>query len=96
VVHSPLQTEVTVSTSRDGTLCVADEGLGIAMEDRERIFDRFWRGRSTSSSGAGLGLPIVKEIMKAHGGSVTVEDRHAGGAIFTLGFLRANDRPAKS
>jgi signal transduction histidine kinase len=96
VIHSPPQTEVTVSTSIDGSLGIADEGPGIRPEDRERIFDRFWRGRSSPSPGAGLGLSIVKEIMKAHGGCVTVENRPNGGAVFTLRFPAAYAKPPQS
>ena len=62
------------------------------MDERERIFDRFWRGNGRKVEGAGLGLAIVREIMKAHGGDVKVEDNHGGGAIFTLSFqLRPKD-----
>jgi signal transduction histidine kinase len=96
LVHSPPATEVTVSTHSDGSVSVADEGPGIVPEDRERIFDRFWRGRSPSAPGAGLGLPIVKEIMKAHAGSVTVENRPTGGALFTLRFPIDKARPPQS
>jgi signal transduction histidine kinase len=56
------------------------------MDERERIFDRFWRGNGRKVEGAGLGLAIVREIMKAHGGDVKVEDSRGGGAIFTLAF----------
>jgi signal transduction histidine kinase len=86
VVHSPPNGEVTVSTSADGRLQVADQGPGIPEEDRAHIFERFWRGRRAPSHGAGLGLSIVAEIMKAHGGNVTVESGSGGGTVFTLGF----------
>jgi len=89
VVHSPPNGEVTVSTSADGRLQVADQGPGVPEEDRAHIFERFWRGRRAPSHGAGLGLSIVAEIMKAHGGNVTVESGSGGGAVFTLGFPRA-------
>jgi signal transduction histidine kinase len=86
VAHSPPGGEVMVSTSADGYLQVADQGPGVAEQDRLHIFDRFWRGRQAPSHGAGLGLSIVAEIMKAHGGTVTVEDGLRRGAVFTLGF----------
>ena len=89
VVHAPPHTEVTVSVSADGSIDVRDRGPGVPQEDRERIFERFWRGRAASSHGAGLGLAIVAEIMKAHGGNVEVNAGPHGGAVFTLVFLPA-------
>ncbi|MGZ5861469.1 MAG: ATP-binding protein [Croceibacterium sp.] len=89
VVHTPPHTEVTVSVSAAGSIDVEDRGPGVPQEDRERIFERFWRGRAAPSHGAGLGLAIVAEIMKAHGGSVEVNARPHGGAVFTLVFLPA-------
>jgi signal transduction histidine kinase len=46
---------------------VADNGAGIAADDQPHVFDRFWRTRKDRSGGAGLGLPIVKGIVEAHG-----------------------------
>ncbi len=66
VAHSPPSSEVTVSTSANGTINVADHGPGIAADERKHIFERFWRGSGKGGSGAGLGLAIVMEIMKAH------------------------------
>jgi signal transduction histidine kinase len=86
VVHTPPHTEVTVSVSADGSIDVRDCGTGVPQEDRQRVFERFWRGRAAPSHGAGLGLAIVAEIMKAHGGSVRVDTGPHGGAVFTLVF----------
>jgi signal transduction histidine kinase len=88
VAHTPPSTEVTVSTSADGTVSVADCGPGIAADHRKQIFERFWRRSGQGGSGAGLGLAIVAEIMKAHQGGVSVDDNPGGGAIFTLRFGR--------
>ena len=86
VLHTPVEGEVTVSVHLEGRVCVADQGCGVAAEDRERIFDRFWRGNDHKTEGAGLGLAIVREIMNAHGGAVKVEDNPGGGAVFSLSF----------
>jgi signal transduction histidine kinase len=86
VAHSPPDGEVTVRVHRDGRVTVIDQGSGVTEEDREHLFERFWRGKDSKAEGAGLGLAIVQEIMKAHGGSVTVEDNIHRGAVFTLGF----------
>jgi signal transduction histidine kinase len=68
VLHSPPGGEVVVTVQPDARVSVADRGCGVPLEDRERIFDRFWRGKWPKTAGAGLGLAIVREIMKAHGG----------------------------
>ncbi|HKT44980.1 MAG TPA: HAMP domain-containing sensor histidine kinase [Gaiellaceae bacterium] len=74
--------EVTLS---DGELRVRDHGPGIAEEDREHVFDRFYRAAAARSlPGSGLGLAIVREVAEAHGGSVAAEDAPGGGAILTL------------
>jgi signal transduction histidine kinase len=92
VIHSPAGSEILVSVDRDARVSVVDQGPGIPTADRDRIFDRFWRGVGVHVGGAGLGLAIVKEIMKAHGGTVSVEDGPAGGAVFTLRFAAAPNR----
>jgi signal transduction histidine kinase len=70
--------------SRDGAaiLTVSDDGRGIAPADRARVFERFVRldsDRARSGGGAGLGLAIVAEVVAAHGGTVTIDDRPGGG-----------------
>jgi signal transduction histidine kinase len=86
VVHAPPGTEVTVTVDRAGRIEVADRGSGVPRQDRENIFKRFWRGAGEKKEGAGLGLAIVREIMRAHRGSVSVADNPGGGALFTLAF----------
>ena len=86
VLHTPAGGEVTVTVQYDARVTVMDQGRGVPMQDRDRIFDRFWRGKGSKAEGAGLGLAIVKETMKAHGGDVTVSDNADGGALFTLLF----------
>jgi two-component system sensor histidine kinase MprB len=64
----------------DGELVVRDYGPGIAPEDREHVFDRFYRATSARAlPGSGLGLAIVREVAEAHGGTVTAEEAPAGG-----------------
>ncbi len=96
VTHAPSRTEVTVSTHSDGRLSVANQGPGIPEEDRQRIFERFWRGKAAAAHGAGLGLAIVAEIMKAHRGSIRVDDRPNGGAIFTLAFPMTDEETPRT
>ena len=79
---------VTVRAAvRDGwaELAVTDTGCGIAAADVEHMFERFVRGPCASDRpGTGLGLPIVKAITEAHGGTVTVTTRPARGSTFRL------------
>ena len=64
---------------------VRDEGPGITAEDRQRIFEKFYKGdRSRNSEGNGLGLALVKRIVDLHGGSVQVESEPGQGAAFTV------------
>jgi signal transduction histidine kinase len=62
------------------TVIVSDEGPGIPEESMSRVFTRFWRG--SKRGGTGLGLYIVKGIVEAHGGTITVGRAPAGGAQF--------------
>ncbi|GGO71669.1 sensor histidine kinase [Nonomuraea cavernae] len=73
--------KVEVALTADGVLTVTDDGPGIPEEDRERVFNRFTRldsGRSRDEGGAGLGLAIVQETVRAHGGVVSLEDAGPG------------------
>ena len=90
VLYSPRQSEVVVRSHTGGVVSVEDHGPGVAAADREHVFERFWRGKIAHSYGAGLGLAIVSEIMKIHGGSVNVGDAPTGGAVFTLHFRPSN------
>ncbi|MFB9464808.1 sensor histidine kinase [Streptomyces cinereospinus] len=81
---------VSVTVRRDGgraVLRVADDGDGVPAADRERIFERFVRldaARSRDEGGAGLGLAIARDVAARHGGTLTVHDAPAGGALFEL------------
>jgi two-component system sensor histidine kinase MprB len=68
-----------------GELRVRDHGPGIAAEDRERVFDRFYRATAARSlPGSGLGLAIVREVAEEHGGTVVAEAAAGGGALLRL------------
>jgi signal transduction histidine kinase len=89
LAHTPPRTEVVVEVDRDGTISVLDSGAGIPAEDRPHIFERFWRGKGVRGHGAGLGLAIVMEIVRAHGASIAVSNRIPSGARFDLRFQTA-------
>ena len=68
-------------------LTVDDDGPGIPVEDRERVFDRFTRlddGRARDAGGLGIGLSMVKAIVEQHGGAVSIGDAPIGGARVTV------------
>ena len=83
---------ITVSaTSRDHDVIfqVADTGSGIAPENLPRVFDRFWTATCTNRDGAGLGLPITKGIVEAHGGRIWVESTPDRGTTFSFSIPTA-------
>ena len=64
---------------------VEDDGIGIAPEDQEKIWQRFWQADpARSGGGAGLGLSMVRWIAAAHGGRVTVQSEEGKGSVFTF------------
>jgi len=90
LVHTPGTTPIEISvTTLNGTarMSIADHGSGLRTEDRERIFEPFYRAdpsRSRDSGGAGLGLSIVNAVVTAHGGRVDVKETSGGGATFEV------------
>lgn len=93
--HTPRGGTVTVSCGEDNGhawLCVEDSGPGIAAEERERVFERFYQPAGSLSDGNGLGLAIVREVARQHGGSVVaLHSEKLGGALLRVSFpaLRA-------
>jgi len=76
------QIEVTVV---DGTLSVRDHGPGIAADEAERVWDRFYRAPGARGKpGSGLGLSIVRQVAEAHGGRASAERADGGGTRFRL------------
>jgi two-component system sensor histidine kinase TctE len=75
--HSGCITVRVSSTGESAILEVEDSGPGIAIEQRERVFDRFYRVLGTNSDGSGLGLAIVREIAQKHGALIELLDNPA-------------------
>jgi len=96
--YTPPGGSVEVRVGPDGDQArieVADSGPGIPEEERERVFDRFYRGRQAPSGGSGLGLAIVRQIVVLHGGSITLGKSPSGGLLVSARFP-ANAYLAKS
>jgi len=86
--HAHDEVHVSIKSVLDGCLIeVSDDGPGIPLENREAVFERFVRldeHRSRDTGGSGLGLAIVAEIVKQHGGTVSISDSSTGGALFRV------------
>jgi signal transduction histidine kinase len=91
--HRGGRVTLSARVGEDGqvVLGVEDEGLGIAPEDQERLFDRFWQVSRSDTEGAGLGLAIVKGIVEAHGGRVWVESEEGKGSSFYFTVAAADE-----
>jgi two-component system, OmpR family, sensor kinase len=98
--HTPADAPVRVELAReDGAghgpgavrLRVADEGPGMAREDADRIFDRFFRaaGGGSQPAGSGLGMAIVQAVVASHGGAVTVQTAPGEGLAVTVALPAA-------
>lgn len=89
--HTPEGTAVEIEVRQvPPGLAVRDHGRGVAQADRDRLFQRFWRGdregERIGSRGAGLGLAIVRRIADTHGARLSVADAPGGGAVFAIEF----------
>ncbi len=93
---TPAGGSVVVRTYPDeggAVLEVADSGPGVPEEEMGAVWERFYRGRAgRSSGGSGIGLAVVMALVRAHGGTVEVENRPGGGALFTARFPAAPNR----
>ncbi len=88
---------VIAETEKSCVLRVEDDGIGIPREDLSRIFERFYRtdvSRNRKTGGAGIGLAIVRSIVRAHGGSVTAESGEGGGSVFSVTLPRGEQVPS--
>jgi two-component system sensor histidine kinase MprB len=84
VAWGPEDEPIEVSVA-DGRVAVRDHGPGIAEEDAERLFDRFYRSaRARGRPGSGLGLAIVRQVAETHGGKASAERASGGGARFRI------------
>ena len=95
IAHGGGRGLITVDVRADGTFGVRDQGPGIPVDERHRIFEPFYRLRP-SSTGAGLGLHLVQEIVALHGGRIDIAEAEGGGAWFRVRLLAMVASPAVS
>ena len=80
----PIEISAAIESQRV-VVAIADRGIGIPVQDRDRLFERYHRGSNVSGIvGTGVGLYLVKMVVDLHGGSVEVESREGEGARFTI------------
>jgi two-component system, OmpR family, sensor histidine kinase SenX3 len=102
IAYSPKGSPVSISRRRRGPnveIAVTDRGIGIAREDQERVFERFFRvdkARSRATGGTGLGLAIVKHVAANHNGSIRLWSQPGTGSTFTLSIPAYPDHEDES
>ena len=85
--HTAPGTTVEFIVDDDGTVSVLDRGPGVAEDERNLIFQRFWRRDRRKAGSTGLGLSIVQRIAELHSATITLTNRHPNGAGFSVKFL---------
>ena len=90
VKYSPNGGLIQITAAQKGTqiaVVIEDQGIGIPEADRERVFERYYRGSNTSGiAGTGVGLSLVRTIVDLHKGTIAVESREGEGSRFTIRF----------
>jgi two-component system, OmpR family, sensor histidine kinase KdpD len=99
VKYSPAGSPIEISAAQVGAaieISVADRGRGLQPGEEQRVFEKFYRGQSVTSTelGAGLGLAICEAIARAHAGAIRAENRPGGGAVLTLSLPIVGSPPA--
>jgi signal transduction histidine kinase len=87
IKFSPPGTEIMVQAMQhngDIRFSIKDQGPGIARLDQEHLFDPFWQARKGKDGGVGMGLPIAKAIVQAHGGHMWAESQPGKGSTFSF------------
>lgn len=96
LAYSPPDSTVHVGASASESevrMWVEDEGPGIPAEEKDRVFEKFYRGRAAATvpSGTGLGLAVTREIVRSHGGRIWVEDVSPHGARMAISLPREDE-----
>jgi two-component system sensor histidine kinase KdpD len=95
--YTPPGTDIEIAASTHGDMLevqVQDSGPGFKEGEEERVFEKFFRGRTDNIRGAGLGLAICRAIVEAHGGSISARNRPGGGAIIHFTIPMSDTKPA--
>ena len=87
MIYGKSDRPVEVSAARDNStlvITVADRGAGLVPGEETKVFQKFYRGPRTRPGGLGLGLSIARQLVEAHGGELTAQNREGGGAVFSI------------
>jgi two-component system, OmpR family, sensor histidine kinase KdpD len=87
MIYGKSNRPVEVSAARDDSMLVisvADRGAGLVPGEETKVFQKFYRGPRTRPGGLGLGLSIARQLVEAHGGELTAQNRQGGGAVFSM------------
>jgi len=87
--------DVRAVASKDALeIGIADRGPGLPPGNEDRLFEKFFRGSHPGVGGVGLGLPICRGIVQAHGGTISAENRAGGGALFRVRLPLPEEPPS--
>ncbi len=87
VIYTPSNSTIIIKADCAGKSCimiVEDNGKGFPADEREKVFEQFYRLKYSKTGGTGLGLSIAKGFVEAHNGTITLENSSSGGAKFTI------------
>lgn len=91
IEHSPAGSGVQVLTAENEVyteIRVTDSGTGISQEEREKLFQRFYRGGGAAQDSIGIGLALAKEVVEQQHGHIQVESQEGKGTVFSLKFMK--------
>ncbi|MCT7653935.1 ATP-binding protein [Oceanimonas sp. NS1] len=86
VAHSPADGLVEIAVGADGCICIRDSGPGIADQEKERVFERFYRGTASRHHGSGLGMAIARDVAEHHHARIRLTDNHPHGLTVEIRF----------
>ncbi|MBI2722464.1 MAG: hypothetical protein HYX39_09840 [Bacteroidetes bacterium] len=97
IIYTPPHSIIVVSAVlRNGALvmCIHDSGKGFPVNEKDNVFEKFYRLKNSKTGGTGLGLSIVKGFIEAHDGIIILENKDEGGAKFTISIPAETSRPS--
>lgn len=97
IIYTPPNSAIVVSAvlrNSELVLCIDDSGKGFPANEKDNVFEKFYRLKNSKTGGTGLGLSIVKGFIEAHDGIIILENKNEGGAKFTISIPAETSRPS--